>query len=122
MNLPRAFLLTALAYALIGMALGIYMGITGNFAPSPVHAHINLVGWVTLALFGLMHRAYPRLRSHGLATIHFWVAEAGALILPIGIGLKLFHDIELVVVVGSLLTIASVLLFLVMAVSSLRDD
>jgi cbb3-type cytochrome oxidase subunit 1 len=122
MNLTRAFLLTALVYAMIGMTLGIYMGITGNFAPAPVHAHINLVGWVSLALFGLIHRAYPQLRAQWLAKVQFWVAQAGALLLPIGIWLKLSHDIDLVVVLGSLLTIAATFLFLVLALNSLHDD
>jgi hypothetical protein len=122
MSFPRAFLLTAIVYAIVGMTLGIYMGITGNFAPAPVHAHINLVGWVSLALFGLAHRAFPRLRAHGLATIQFWVAEAGALLLPVGIWLKLFHDSEPAVIIGSLLTLGAMLLFLLMALGGVRDD
>jgi len=122
MTLPRAFLLTALAYALAGMGLGIQMGIAHDFTSSPIHAHINLVGWATLALFGLIHRAYPGLALSRLAWPQFWLAEAGALALVVGIALKLYRDIEPVVVIGSLLTIAAMLLFFVMAVSGLRDD
>jgi len=121
MAYPRAFLLSAIAYALAGMALGIYMGIGGDFFPSPIHAHINLVGWVSLALFGLIYRAYPRLAESGLAGIQFWMAQAGALLLPVGIGLKLYRDHELVVILGSLLTIGAMALFFAMALRDLRD-
>ena len=46
------FLVAALS-ALGGMALGISMGITQDFTLSPAHAHLNLLGWVTMALYGL---------------------------------------------------------------------
>jgi hypothetical protein len=36
-------------YLLIGMVMGIVMGATENFALRPVHAHLNLLGWVGLA-------------------------------------------------------------------------
>ena len=40
--------------------LGIYMGMHEDFTLAPVHAHINLLGWVTLALYGLYHRGVER--------------------------------------------------------------
>ena len=46
--------------ALCGMSLGIFMGIRGDFTLVPVHAHINLLGWVSLALYGLYHRGVAR--------------------------------------------------------------
>jgi hypothetical protein len=47
------FLRVAVVFAITGMALGIYMGAAQDFALSPVHAHINLVGWVSMFLAGL---------------------------------------------------------------------
>jgi hypothetical protein len=49
--------------ALTGMSLGIWMGINENFTLAPVHAHINLLGWVSLALYGLYHRGVARERT-----------------------------------------------------------
>ena len=37
----------------------------------PVHAHINLLGWVSLTLFGLFYRAVPAAASTTLAKVHF---------------------------------------------------
>ena len=45
---------------LSGISLGIWMGMHEDFTLAPVHAHINLLGWVTLALYGLYHRGVER--------------------------------------------------------------
>ena len=47
-----AFFGAAVLYALLGMSLGMFMGATEDFTLAPVHAHINLLGWATLALMG----------------------------------------------------------------------
>ena len=40
----------AVLYLIVGIGLGIAMGATENFTLRPVHAHLNLLGWTTLAL------------------------------------------------------------------------
>jgi cbb3-type cytochrome oxidase subunit 1 len=47
------------------------MGIAHDFTLAPVHAHSNLVGWVSLALFGAIYRAFPELAVSRLARVHF---------------------------------------------------
>ena len=42
----------AIAYLIVGVGFGIAMGATENFTLRPVHAHINLLGWTTMALAG----------------------------------------------------------------------
>jgi hypothetical protein len=42
--------------AAVGVSLGIYMGIAHDFTLTPVHAHLNLLGWVSLFLMGLYYR------------------------------------------------------------------
>jgi hypothetical protein len=58
-----AFFGAAVIYALAGMALGIVMGASGDHSLAPLPAHINLLGWASLALFGvsvlLVGRASP---------------------------------------------------------------
>jgi len=53
------FVVAALA-ALGGMGLGIVMGISQDFTLAPAHAHLNLLGWVTMAIYGLYHRGAGR--------------------------------------------------------------
>ena len=53
----------AVLYLIVGIGLGIAMGATENFTLRPVHAHLNLLGWTTLALAGLIYSVYPNAGS-----------------------------------------------------------
>jgi hypothetical protein len=48
----------ATATALVGVSLGIYMGVADDHILGPVHAHLNLIGWVSMFLFGLYYQAH----------------------------------------------------------------
>ena len=63
----------AVIYWIIGMALGAYMGATNDFTYRPVHAHINLLGWASLCLTGLVFHAFPELAKAASAKIFFWL-------------------------------------------------
>ncbi len=56
----------------------------GDLAQLPTHAHFNLFGWVTLALYGLIHHAIPQLGTLRLARTQYWLALIGAICLPLG--------------------------------------
>ena len=58
-DLPQRFLLLAVAVGTTGMAMGIVMAVGHDFTLAPAHAHLNLLGWVSLSLYGLFYRAYP---------------------------------------------------------------
>jgi cbb3-type cytochrome oxidase subunit 1 len=64
-------------YFVLGICLGIYMGVNENFTLRPVHAHINLLGWVSLALFGLVYQQFPQIAGTRLARVQFWVHNIG---------------------------------------------
>ena len=65
------FLLLATVLLLCGATLGIVMGAREDFQLVPVHAHLNLAGWASLALFGLTYRAYPELAATQSGAIPF---------------------------------------------------
>lgn len=111
-SIDRAFFILAVLMGLAGMLLGIQMGMAHDFQLVPVHTHINLVGWVSLALFAVGYRL-GFAKTGGLAVLHFWIAAAGAILLPLGIYLATTRQQEAVVIIGSLLVLASMLLFLV---------
>ena len=67
------FLKIAAVYLAIGVTMGLAMGITQKFALHPVHAHINLLGWATMALAGLIYVQFPAAAQTRLAKIHFWI-------------------------------------------------
>ena len=59
-------------YLLVGMAMGIAMGATGNFSLRPVHAHVNLLGWVGLAVTAGVFKLWPAIAESRLARAFFW--------------------------------------------------
>ncbi len=75
------FLQLGVLFALCGMGLGVWMGKTENFTLAPVHAHINLLGWVSMVLYGLIYRAVPRAAQGVLPVIHFWLSLLSVLAL-----------------------------------------
>lgn len=81
MNISRNFLLTGCLYLLIGIGMGSYMGGSGDHTLMPVHAHINLLGFTLMTIFGLAYRLIPGLAMGPLALGHFWLHQLGALVL-----------------------------------------
>lgn len=67
------FLKIAAVYLAIGVTMGLAMAILQKFALHPVHAHINLLGWATMALAGLIDVQFPQAAETRLAKIHFWI-------------------------------------------------
>lgn len=109
----RRFLLCAIAYVIVGMTLGIFMGATQDFTFEAVHAHMNLVGWATMGLFSYYYNAVPEAGETRLAHVHFWVAQAGILMLIPGLTMVLQGNMtgEPILILGEMLTAASMLLF-----------
>jgi len=113
-RLDGLFLRVAVLYALAGMGLGIFMAMSQDHSMMPAHAHINLVGWVSMALYALVYRAWPQAAEGSAAWMHFWLANIGTLTLVIGVsGIMAGYpeSFEGVAAVGSILTLLSMLLF-----------
>ena len=86
----------------------------------PVHAHVNLVGWASLALFGLTYRSCPDLKSGKLAVLHLALGASGATLLPLGIYFAVVWQSETLAMVSSLLWLGAVLVFAVQAFRLLK--
>lgn len=90
MSRPMNYTVWFIAWALVCLITGTGVGfwfmtpMGGDLAMLPTHAHFNLLGWVTLALYGLIHNAFPLLARHRLARVQFWLALMGGVGLPIG--------------------------------------
>lgn len=83
------FIRIAVVYLFFGALLGFGMGISGKFTLAPVHAHLVLVGWATLALAGLVYHAWPGAAGTRLARWHFWLHNLGLPAFMIGLALML---------------------------------
>lgn len=65
---------------LVGMSLGMHMGASGDFTLVPVHAHLNLLGFVVMAVYGSFY-ALVKNFSEKLAWINFGFSAAGVLVM-----------------------------------------
>lgn len=73
--------------ALGGMGWGIAMAISGDHATSPGHAHLNLLGWVSLFLISGFYSLHPRLDGWALAKVQVAVWAVAAAVLGVAVGL-----------------------------------
>lgn len=119
MNKAAAVCWTAAAlFATGGMAYGIMMAASGDHTLAPAHAHNNLIGWVTLALYGTFYALVPRAAEGWTARIQIALAIMGTLIIVPGIARTLRHQGETLAQIGSLVTIAAMILFVVIVVAN----
>ncbi|HTQ14656.1 MAG TPA: hypothetical protein VMH86_12355 [Rhizomicrobium sp.] len=91
--MPRvsaAFYSIAVICVLIGMPWGMIMGAQENFVTAPAHAHLNLVGWVTMALFGTFYALVPAAATR-LAWINFFVSTLALILMIPALGMFLAH-------------------------------
>lgn len=88
-KLSTLFLRLAVVFILLGVCLGYWMGMTHNFTLSPVHAHTNLLGWVSMFLYGLFYRAVPGAAAGVLPKAHAALAILGLPIMMIGLTIQL---------------------------------
>jgi hypothetical protein len=115
------FLLLAAIMLLFGVLLGIHMAMSKDFQLVPVHAHANLVGWASMALFGLTYRAYPGLQDGSLARVHFALAASSAIVMPYGIYQAVVQQVETLAIISSLVWLAAVIVYLVQLTRLLRQ-
>ena len=113
-DIPFVFFLAAVLCVMTGMSLGIWMGIAQQFQFAPVHAHLNLVGWATMALFAIYYRLTPPAAQGWLPRVHAVLAIVGVILMTGGLALELAGRTEFLAVAigGSLMTAASMLIFL----------
>ena len=79
----RAFLKAALVALGLGVTLG--LGIASHpqwIVYRPAHVHLNLLGFVTMMIYGVAYHVVPRftgapLHSRRLAGAHVWTATTG---------------------------------------------
>jgi peptidoglycan/LPS O-acetylase OafA/YrhL len=75
---PHAFFAAAALYGMVGLCWGLTMAITENHATYSAHAHLNLLGWITMALMG----AFYALLGQGVAN---WVKLTNFVLSNIGV-------------------------------------
>ena len=96
------------------MTWGLWMGANEQMVTYPAHAHLNLLGWLGLAMMGGFHALAAGRVPHALAWANFALSAGGAVVLPVGIALILLGHVGAtpLAIFGGLLAIAGLLAFL----------
>lgn len=81
--------------SVLWLAIGVLIGLAMAFVPmralayKPAHMHANLLGFVSMMIFGVAYHVIPRfsgspLHSPRLAGLHLWVANIGLALMVSG--------------------------------------
>ena len=81
MNVARGFFVAGPLFLLLGIGFGIHMGASGDHTFAPLHAHLNLLGFVLPMIFGLAYDRFPAAGAGNAARAHLWLHIAGSLVL-----------------------------------------
>lgn len=100
-------------FLLVGMSWGLQMAIVDNHAAYPAHAHLTLLGFVALFLFGIFYRLNPAVEASRLAMPQVWVWILSTIVLSIGVALvQTGNKIgESIAAIGSSVVFADAILF-----------
>lgn len=111
--ISRFYFLTAICFLVAGILIGLKMAISQDFAAVGAHAHINLLGWVTMSIFGTYHALNPSGASTKLARIQAYIYVLGVLVMAPALYLFLTGTpaAEPVVAIASIAVFVGVLMF-----------
>ena len=112
----KAFLKASLVWLAAGVSLGIGMAVHPAWTVyRAAHLHMNLLGFVTMMIFGVAYHVIPRftghpLHSRRLAGVQWWLANVGLAMFVIGLVLlprtMYATPARVIVAAGGLLTAA----------------
>lgn len=121
--MPRvssAFFTVAALCGLAGMVWGSMMGASHDHAMLPAHAHLNLLGWVTLSIMGGFY-ALPVSRPGGLAWVNFVLSSLGAVLMAVLLPKVLTQQLDgKVMMAAEIPAILGMICFLISVISSWR--
>lgn len=90
----KAFLKASLTWLAMGVTLGGIMAVHPAWIVyRPVHVHMNLLGFVTMMIYGVAYHVIPRFAGHPLharklAVAQWWMANAGLAVMALGFTLR----------------------------------
>ena len=115
--MPRvsaAFFALGAVCVFLGMLWGMHMGETEDFTMMPAHAHLNLLGWVTMALYGTFYALTHASLKPKLAWSNFILTALGVAVMIPSLALYLpARDAKYIpgIIVGEIATVLGLLVF-----------
>ena len=121
---PHAFFAAAALYAMIGVCWGLAMSISKDHATYSAHAHLNLLGWISLALMGTFYALLGQGVANWVKLVNFSLSNLGVICMISGLYLYLGQKgppavFGPLLAVGGLAVVAGFLVFGVTVISGL---
>lgn len=82
---PYAFFGAAAFYAMVGVSWGLAMSITKDHATYSAHAHLNLLGWISMALMGTFYAVLGQGVRNGVKLANFVLSNVGVVCMITGL-------------------------------------
>lgn len=109
--------------SLIYFAIAVLVGLDITFMPGhlgsmmPVHAHLMLLGWITMMIYGVAYHILPRfsaspLYSDKMANVQFYLAHIGLIGMAVSFAMRSYVDAGgMLLIVFSIIEAISIILF-----------
>lgn len=118
-------------FALLGAFIGSHMAGAGSGVFMSVHAHILVVGWLSLFAFAVFYKIFTPV-SEKLATLHVWTAIIGSIGLTAGMWFRYVGPFGLephegtfsliFFIVGGTILLISFVVFLLLTFMKMESD
>ncbi|MDO8295244.1 MAG: hypothetical protein Q7T19_02270 [Caulobacter sp.] len=122
--MPRvstAFFTIAALCGLAGMVWGSQMGASGDHSLHPAHAHLNLVGWVTLSIMGGFYALPGGPKAGVLSWVNLALSSVGAVLMAALLPQVLMQKMSgQIMIAAEVPTILGMICFLISVISSWR--
>ncbi|MBP1995414.1 cytochrome-c oxidase [Paenibacillus eucommiae] len=122
--MARKMIVGSTFYFVIGVLMGMGMSMTESFVLKSVHAHVNLLGWVSMAIGGIVYHLFPSAGESRLGKWHFWLHMIGIPLMTGGLtGLMLSANTlyTLPIGVGGVLVVVGTILFSINLLLHMRE-
>lgn len=124
----RLLLRFSAIFALIGAFIGSHMAGAGGYEFKSLHAHILVVGWLSLFAWAVFYKVFP-VKLSLLAKLHVLTAILGSIGLTVGMWLYYVKPFQLtglfpllVFILGGSILLISFLLFVPLTFISTKKD
>lgn len=110
------FFRTAAVLLIVGMFFGIYMSASGNHVAAGAHAHLNLIGFVVMSVYGIFFGLNPARSAGRLPKILWGLNTIAAVVMFPSLVLLLngYKELEPLVAAASFLALSGAILFAVL--------
>lgn len=116
----RRFIIMSIVYLGIAAVVGIAMlGSEKAMALKFVHSHLNMLGWVSMMIYGVGYHILPKfmgrqMHSKRMGEAQFWLANIGLVVMLVFYTVNVYHPstaFVAVTVLAGVLELVSIFLF-----------